>query len=209
MRRIRYLLPLLVLLLACAKEQPEEERDYYVVMPDSLVPANYGEHNFILLDSSIYYFRIKPYRWKLGCGMMDRRPMALHLRPNDLNEIKKEELLDFFKVIYTHSPRSDTLTPEITSMSSPIDTIRNEGIKIFARFFVGGRGGRYVLRNTTEEELFVVTAKAQNKEYYPDSVKWKVGVDSFYYENLVLDKAYFYEAKSQMKENRRSKIITF
>ncbi len=39
---------------------------------------------------------------------------------------------------------------------------------------------RYNIRNWTEEEQFVTTAKIENRKYDPNSIDWKIGFDTMF-----------------------------
>ena len=135
----------------------------------------YGNFNFILLDSSVYYF-YKKYTYRFcGTGVDYTKPPRLNLMPSNLTKFDEKELRDFLTLNITDSISNDfhfSLT-----ISSPTDTIRNEAFKVITDILKSKKFPRYYIRNWTEEEKFVTIAKIENKKYNADSVDWKIGFD--------------------------------
>ncbi|WP_430405450.1 hypothetical protein [Fluviicola sp.] len=178
MNRLVYLLFFVFIFVSCG-ENEEKSPDYFVIQPfvaDSLdegaEPVFYGDHNFILADSEkIYYHDNSGYsRGMCGTGIDFTKPPQLFLTPDSLKEIKKEDLLDFLKT--TTKKRGHYL---LVSISSPVDTIRNNAVFIIRNFYENKKKTYLGIRKFTEEEEYVVRAKLTNKVYDPRKIKWKTG----------------------------------
>ena len=166
----------------CNTKQDDNKFIYYVIKnvnrnPKLPSPPSiyYGNHNFILIDTSKIFYHNKYVYYYCGTGVDFNKPPRLFLAPKSLTEIKIKDLQAFlsnnipdnmFRGCYVSS-----------SISSPGDTIQNRGFKIIVDYFKIKKIGRYVIRNWTEEEQFVVTAKIKNIPYDPSKVEWKVGFD--------------------------------
>ncbi|MCP9769079.1 hypothetical protein EGI22_14265 [Lacihabitans sp. LS3-19] len=136
----------------------------------------YGNFNFILLENSIFYFNTQQIYSFCGTGIDDTKPPRVFLTPDRLTKINISTLHQFLATSISDSIASD---PHFfASISSPTDTIRNQAFKIITEYFKSKKIIRYNIRNWTEEEKYVTTAKIENKKYYPDSIDWKVGFDN-------------------------------
>jgi hypothetical protein len=128
--------------------------------------------------ATIYYHKLfdnRDYFW-CGTGRDFTKPPRLYLTPDSLIEIKISELPGFLKKSIPDSiARSRHY---FASISYPTDTIHNRAFKIIADYFKSQNIIRYNIRNWTEEEQYVITAKIENEKYYPDSVDWKIGFDT-------------------------------
>jgi hypothetical protein len=135
----------------------------------------YGHFNFILLDNptKIYFFKQELFR-HCGNGLDFTKPPNIFLTPDSLKEIKIAELHTFLGLTISDTD-SIILSDKFISIASPVDTIKNEGIKIILDYLKSKKMGRYNIRNWTEEEKFAVLAKVNNKKYNRDSLHFKVG----------------------------------
>lgn len=167
-----------IVLLSCEEKQ-QKEPDYFVINPfvkdslDEVEPIFYGDHNFILADSEkIYYHDNSGYYYGMcGTGIDFTKPPYLCLTPDSLREIKQEDLLGFLKKI-AKKPNRHLLI----SISSPVDTIRNNAVFVIRNFFENKKKDQLVgIRKFTEEEEYVVQAKLNNKAYNPRNISWKTG----------------------------------
>jgi len=110
-----------------------------------------------------------------GIDPYDQKPPLLNLSPGDLREIGINQLPRFLTAI------NDSVTNDrefFASISSPTDTIKNRAFKIIRDFLKSRKLNRYIIRNWTEEEEYVTTAKIKNLHYDPKTVDWKVGFDT-------------------------------
>ena len=90
-------------------------------------------------------------------------------------EIKKTALSSFLNAI----PDSILMDQHFcVAISSSADTIRNNAFNTIKAFF-HSKNSRicFLMRNWTEEEQHVVTAKIENKNYDPQAIDWKIGFD--------------------------------
>ncbi len=174
--------------MSCATKQDIKDEVYYVVKhpkpntkdfgdnpPPPLPITFYGNYNFILLDTSkIFYHQVHQY-YTCGTGVDFTKPPKLFLTPDSLREIKIGDLSEFLNNSITDSVAR--MRHFFASISYPTDTIRNRAFKLITDFFKTKDIRLYNIRNWTEEEKYVTTAKVENKKYNPDSVDWKVGFD--------------------------------
>ena len=187
--KILTLLTITFLLFGCSTRQDKVDEVYYVVkhpmtttqdtgdVPPPPPPPTtyYGNFNFILLDSSTIYFHSRHIYRFCGTGIDDTKPPRVFLTPDSLTKLNINDLPKFLTTVITDSIASDRHF--FASISSPTDTIKNRAFKIITDFFKSKNIRRYNIRNWTEEEQFVTTAKIENKKYNPDSVDWKIGFD--------------------------------
>jgi len=187
--KILTILTFTFLLIGCSTKQNKVNEVYYVVkqpttttqdtgnVPPPPPPPTtyYGNFNFILIDSSTIYFHSQHIYRFCGTGIDDTKPPRVFLTPDSLTKLNINDLPQFLATSITDSLASDRHF--FASISSPTDTIRNKAFKIITDFFKSKKIMRYNIRNWTEEEQFVTTAKIENKLYNPDSVDWKVGFD--------------------------------
>lgn len=174
------ILLLTLLVVSCNGNKKTTSPDYLVIQPfvsDSLnevvEPIFYGDHNFILADSEkIYYHDNSGYSYGMcGTGIDFTKPPFLCLTPDSLREIKQEDLSSFLKKI-AKKPNRHLLI----SISSPVDTIRNNAVFVIRNFFENKKKDQLVgIRKFTEEEEYVVQAKLNNKPYNPRNISWKTG----------------------------------
>ncbi|MGZ4047778.1 MAG: hypothetical protein ACXVNN_00375 [Bacteroidia bacterium] len=175
-----------LLFCSCTFKQDNASKIYYVIQhqkeevvldkdgmpPPPLLKSFYGDYNFILLDSSTIYCHEKNKHYSCGYGLSYTKPVLLFLTPEDLSEIKISNLEAFLKSI----PESIVSDQHFyASISSPNDTIKNKAFEIIADFFKSKNIKCYNIRNLTEEEQYVLTAKLENKKYDPNAVDWKIG----------------------------------
>jgi hypothetical protein len=184
-------LTLTFLLFSCSTKQNNKREIYYVVQhpkvitkdlgndpPPPLPPTTfYGNFNFILLDSSTIYFHNQEKYRLCGTGINDSRPPRVFLTPDNLTKINIDDLPNFLM-----SSTTDSLLAKdrhfFASISSPTDTIYNRAFKIITDFFKTKKIRNYYIRNWTEEEKYVTTAKIKNIAYKPELVDWKVGFEN-------------------------------
>ena len=190
--KLTLLIVMSFLSLNCSEKHQRNEVVFYVIKhpkkevadtsfvpkPPPVLATYYGNINFILLDTAIiYYHRLfdnRDYYW-CGTGRDFTKPPILSLTPDSLTEINITDLQSF---LIKSIPDSTTRSRHyFASISYPSDTIRNRGFKIITDYFKSQNIRRYNIRNWTEEEQYVTTAKIANKTYYPDSIEWKVGFD--------------------------------
>lgn len=178
MNRLAYIF-LLFIFSSCGENEKTTSPDYLVIKPfvaDSLnegvEPIFYGDHNLILADSEKIYYHDNRcyYSGMCGTGIDFTKPPRLFLTPDSLQEIKKEELLNFLKRITKKWKRN-----LLVSISSPVDTIRNKSVFVIQDFFKNKKNTTLGIRKFTEEEEYVVRAKLTNKVYDPRKIKWKTG----------------------------------
>jgi hypothetical protein len=135
----------------------------------------YGDYNFILFDSTIIYVNQKSVLYLCGTDLDQTKPPFLFLKPEHLIQLKTDSLKLFLKENITDSIYKNGRFS--ASISSPTDTIKNEGFKIITDYFKANNIFQYEIRRCTEEELYVATAKKTNTKYNKDSVEWKIGFD--------------------------------
>ncbi|MDB5257784.1 MAG: hypothetical protein JWM14_2479 [Chitinophagaceae bacterium] len=173
-----------IIVLGCSGKQPRTESNYYIIkhpiQKDSSgnkVPTGifYGDHNFILIDSTRIFYHTKNIFRFCGTGIDYTKPPKLSLKPEDLQEITIEELPLFLEKDVTKSMGQNI--DAFVSVSSPNDTIKNRAIQIIFKYFTSGKNTRYIVRNCTEEELYVTSAKIANTKYDPTTINWKKGFD--------------------------------
>lgn len=188
-RIIIFILTMFFLLFGCTLKKANEDEIYYVIkhpitiaqdtcdVPPPKPPAltYYGNFNFILLDSSTIYFHSQHIQRFCGTGIDDSKPPRVFLTSESLIKLDINLLPQFLTNSITDSLASGKRF--FASISSPTDTIRNRAFKIISDFFKSKNIVRYNIRNWTEEERFVTTAKIENKSYNPDSVEWIIGFD--------------------------------
>jgi len=181
------------LLFSCSTEQGDKDEVYYVVKHpkasvqqtgDSLPPppppptTYYGNFNFILLDSSTIYFHSQHIYRTCGTGIDETKPPKVFLVPDSLAKLNIADLPQFLASSINDSVAADRHF--FASISSPTDTIRNKAFKIITDFLKSKKVMRYNIRNWTEEEQFVTTAKIENRKYDPNSIDWKIGFDTMF-----------------------------
>ena len=129
-----------------------------------------------MFDSSKIFYHNRYIYYDCGTGVDFTKPPNILLTPNNLVEIKINDLQNFLlRNVSDTMVQSQYVT---ASISSPSDTIRNKSYKIITNFFKDKKIRRYVIRNWTEEEHFVAMAKIQNKQYDPSKVDWRIGFDT-------------------------------
>lgn len=173
-----------IFLFSCSTKQDKSEI-YYVVKHEKIKPDTdsippppalplpfYGNYNFILLDTSKIFYHTKNKHYSCGYGLDFTKPFDLFLTPENLTEMEINNLDLFLKSI-PDSIISDRYF--FTSLSSPKDTIKNRAFKIITTFLKSKNIKYYNVRNWTEEEQYVTTAKLENKKYDRNAVEWKVG----------------------------------
>ncbi len=173
-------------MISCSKKQNTEATVYYVIMPlkpdnqhlldnppPPPLPPFYGQLNFILLDTSIFFhnnYKQTDFSW-CGTDQDFTKPPMLGLTPDSLIEIRINELQSFL----TNSIPDSLDRSFFPCISSPTDTIKNKAFKIVTDYFKAKKIRSYNIRNWTEEEKFVVDAKINGKTYNADSIDWKIG----------------------------------
>lgn len=174
---------IIILFLSSCNTNQEGNDIYFIIKKkhitdNSIVPPPpipfYYWYNFILVDTSkIFFHQKKPVHFKCGVGPDENKPEFLSLTPDKILEIKKIELSSFLNTI----PDSVLMDQRFcVTISSSKDTIRNNAFKTIKDFF-HSKNSRicFLMRNWSEEEQYVVTAKIENKEYdYPET-DWKIG----------------------------------
>jgi|GEM_PF-3477420 len=188
MRQIIIIFIATILLFSCSTKQNSGEI-YYVVKhlekielhdndsmppPPTLPKPFYGNYNFILLDTSKIFYHEKQQYYSCGYGVDFTKPPQLFLIPENLKEIKINNL-ELFLISIPDSIISGRLF--YVSIATPQDTIRNRAFRVIADFLKSKNIRFYNIRKWTEEEQFVTTAKIENKKYDPNSQGWKVGFD--------------------------------
>lgn len=166
----------------CKTKQDNNEHFYFVIKHPKINTKEpsppsifYGDHNFILLDTDKVFYHDKFFFYSCGTDIDFTKPPRIFLIPNSLTEIKIRDLQ-----LFLLNNIRDTMVQGrnvMASISSPNDTIRSKAFKIITDFFKAKKIGRYVIRNWTEEEQFVTTAKIQNKQYDPTKADWNIGFD--------------------------------
>jgi hypothetical protein len=187
------LLTISFVLLGCSRRQVKKDEVYFIVKHPTTINCDtiddktpptpppppttfYGNFNFILIDSStIYYHKRHIYRF-CGTGVDNTRPPNIVLFPELLTKLSIDDLPEFLDTSISESLVTGKYF--FASISTPTDTIKNRAFKIITDFFELKKIKQYTIRNWTEEEKFVTTAKIENKKYYPDSVEWKIGFDT-------------------------------
>ncbi|UUC44559.1 hypothetical protein [Flavobacterium cerinum] len=185
-KAIFIVLGIFLILQSCIKEKADKKAFYYVInhdkkevrSDDSPPPPPklfYGESNFILLDSiRVFYHDNYVFHW-CGTGVDYTKPSLLNITPDSLTEIRLNDLPVFLKQL--KSPLMEYENKYSVIISSPTDTIKNKAFEIISEFFKAKSIGIYSVRNWTEEEKYVVTAKVENTKYDPLKIKWKIGFD--------------------------------
>ena len=130
----------------------------------------YGEHNFILLNSQIFYHKTNKIR-RCGFGIDYTKPPRLYITPDSLTEINFSELEWFLKTNIPDSLINGDFVSAI--ISSPTDTIRNPAFNIIKGYFVV-KNLKHGIRNSTEEENFVLNAKIKKEKYNPQNKNFKM-----------------------------------
>jgi hypothetical protein len=139
----------------------------------------YGYHNFILEEDGRVFYHTKnkgdlnvEYRKEIGSFS----PPFINLLPGDFTEIQSDSLLQFLESTFTKSP--ENTNRYFSSISSPVDTIRNAALLTITDYFKYVKLNRYVLRNTTAEENYALDAKRNNTVHTTDSAKFYATNDS-------------------------------
>ena len=172
--KIIYSILFLLLVFSCNEEKSNVR--YYIIQPIKEINAQrpprpvienyYGEDNFILFnDTTIYHFKTDCGR---GCGQAidkDLLPKKLGLKPELLTIIDTSEL---------KHQLSKMPSRHFISVSSPSDTIINEGFWILKAEIEKKNLMRFI-RKCTEEEYYVAMAKFYKRQYNPEIVQWKIG----------------------------------
>ena len=171
-----------ILICSCSTDQ-NREVVYYIVKhpkidknneepPIDILRPFYGNYNFVLPDNSrIFYHKKNKHHW-CGYGLDFDKPFKIELVPQDLKQIKTDDLNSFLKSI------PDSIISErhfYVSISSPVDTIRNSAFKTITDFLKSKNIKVYNVRNLTEEEKYVMTAKLEYKKYEPAKLEWTIG----------------------------------
>lgn len=170
--------------ISCSDLPKDNNGVYYVIEhktykeSDSIPPLIerfYGNFNFVLFDSTRLYFHNKSVMYFCGTDIDFTKPPKLFLKTENVIKIDLDSLPIFLKTNIPDSIANDYWFS--ASISSPNDTIRNKGYKIITDFFKSKNVLRLNVKNWTEEEQFVVTAKVANLKYNADSIKWIIGFD--------------------------------
>ena len=195
----------LALLLSCivaigsCNKKIENKEIYYIIQNENKQIENpndppmpplvfYGYFNFIIMDGSDVYFYDK-HPSNMNCEDRDGvHPPFLNLYPKDIKKVKLNDLNKFLEEVYSESKQKeslDTLKYEhfetqrsfFTAISSQKDTITNNALKVIIDFMQKKEFTRYLIRNWTEEEKYVVLAKQKKLTYNPNEIKWDIGFD--------------------------------
>ena len=176
---------LLILFVSCSTKKVENSVYYIIPHVDSLqqdpnapppLPiAFYGQHNFILYDSSRVFYHNNYVFYRCGMGIDFSKPPRLLLAPDSLTEIKLSELPAFLKT--TISESGEDHYRMFTNISSPTDTIRNPAFEIIAAYIKTKGIKAYGIRRWTEEEGFATRAKVEHSAYNPKTAEFKTGFD--------------------------------
>ena len=184
---MRFILSIFTFLLSCSTEKDSNIDFYYVIKhfdtttqdkEDKFAPLPppimfYGLHNFIILNSKIFYHNNNIIR-TCGVGLDLTKPPRLNITPVNLQEIEISELRNFLEI---NIPDPLINGRDVFAIiSSPTDTIRNSAFKITKEYFVK-KNIKHGIRNLTEEENFVLNAKLENKKYCPNNQNFKIGFD--------------------------------
>lgn len=173
--KIYFLVFLLFICVACCNKQ---ERQSYIVASsvynidttENLYPVFYGDFNFVLDDTHIYYFQHE--NKKLYCGNCNdsdaNKPPFLDLTPNSLRKVESENLLYFLNTLNLENNK------KIVIVLSPTDTIKNKSLHTIKKFF-SDKKVLVGIQKCTEESFFVYQAKRLNKPYNPRKIQWKHG----------------------------------
>jgi hypothetical protein len=181
------LLIVTIFMTRCVTKQEIKDEIYYVIkhpkpntqdfgnnpLPPPLPTTFYGNYNFILLDTSKVFYHQVYQNYTCGTGIDFTKPTKLFLTPDSLKEVKINQLPEFLNGVITDSIARTRHF--FASISYPVDTIRNRAFKLITDFFKTKNIRQYNIRNWTEEEQYVTTAKVENRKYNPDSINWKVG----------------------------------
>ncbi len=154
------------------QEKIELPREDSLPPPPILPSPFYGNYNFILLDSSHIFIHKKHKNYRCGNEFDYGKPFRLFLSPEDIREVKIENLEQFLKSI------PDSIISDrhfYASISSPVDTIRNPAYKKISDFLKSKNIRFYNTRNCTEEEYYALTAKLENRKFDQKTVEWKIG----------------------------------
>lgn len=176
--------------LGCFRRNDGGSKFYYVIkhpekilreLSDGPIPppppkSYYGYFNFILIDSNTIYLHNRYIYNFCGTGINDSKPPKVFLVPDSLIKMRTEDIQHFIETSINESLLNNRNF--YVSISSPTDTIRHKAFNTLTDFFTSKKFHRYIVRNWTEEEMYVTTAKMNNKTYNPDSVKWYIGFDN-------------------------------
>ncbi|GGK55966.1 hypothetical protein ACD591_14470 [Rufibacter glacialis] len=184
MKRYLTFFLLVIGLSACDKATQEKKVVYHVIKkpivdstgstPPPPPTLFYGHHNFIVSSNGkTYYYYHNMHIWPCGNGIDFSRPEFLKLRPTDLVVLIDETVGNFANNIIQDT--SSIGKKVFVSISSPSDSIYNNQFEIIHNIIEQKKLRYYTIRKTTEEELAVLDAKINNKEYNSDSVDWKEG----------------------------------
>ncbi len=174
---------------SCSTKRDTDKEIYYIIKNasrllvdtgDNLAPTPlptmfYGHHNFILADSIHVFYHDNLVFYSCANGVDFSKPPRLFLTPDSLTEIKINDLNNFLKKsIPEASLNGNLITANISSSS---DTIFNFAFKIITDYFKSKNIKRYGIRNWTEEEKFVTTAKLNKTPYDPMTADFQTGFD--------------------------------
>lgn len=162
-RQINHMLNKILLLIfcftlfSCAEENKSVmPQTYYIIKhayidkkefgnkpPPSLPPViQYGNYNFILLDTSLIYFYV------LNSSVIGTDLFAnVGLTSKQVSKIEIDSLHKFLKV---NIPRNDG--DKTATISYPTDSIKNRAVNIIAEYFNTNGFSKYNIRNITKEE---------------------------------------------------------
>lgn len=179
---------LLITAMGCSKNDKNEPITRHVIKHTGPQSVDiYAMHNFILLDSAVYYFFKEPSKY-VSCGTgLDGRPERLHLTPDSLKRIPLSTLSTFLRNGYAEFKQTlqiENINSQYASISSPSDTIKNSAFDTLYNFCKANNLRYITIRNWTEEEQFVTLAKIHGQKYEPDSIKWKTGFDPLLEKNF-------------------------
>ena len=178
---------LFILVISCSKKVKNEQPEYYVLKKlesglyskDNLNKRTlnklfYGEHTFIIIDTTKIYYHNLSKNYFCGTGIDFTKPPKLDLSPNNLKVVENNNLKSFLDTI---SKNKNNYSYLFGSISSPKDTIRSKAFKILIEYFKRNGIEKYNIRKWTEEEKFVSEAKYANKKYKSVNIKWIIGFD--------------------------------
>lgn len=190
MKKILVILILCLFVLGCFRRNDGGSKFCYVIKhPENILrevsdgpihplppKSYYGYFNFILIDSNTIYLHYRYIYNFCGTGIDNSKPPKVFLVPDSLIKMRTEDIQHFIETSINESLLNNRNF--YVSISSATDTIRHKAFNTLTDFFTSKKFHRYIVRNWTEEEMYVTTAKMNNKTYNPDSVKWYIGFDN-------------------------------
>ena len=194
-----------LLFFCCSSKQNDKNKIYFVIKhladttvdnkdtdrlpsPPTLLPLFYGNYNFILVDTSKVFYHIAHMYYFCGTGIDHTKPPRLNLTLDSIKEVGINNLNQFLLSLPDNSKTIDRIF--FATISSPTDTIKNRAYQIITDFFKKKKFTHarfslleknslinYNVRNWTEEEKYVITAKINKTKYDPNKVEWNEGFD--------------------------------